>query len=410
VPDPRITNPELFNLTKPDAPIPQFVNAMKMAGIEITAEQVAQGITYEALKDGNSFVVAVYSVSPNLLPQQYRVLYEPVPLLIAEKGESGWNWRKITESLRTLADSRSFLFGSQIVYYKLSDSHYTNLASGNFNFFTSSGEIIEEPLWRTNSPNEYRFDYSRADKIINFARKNNATTLWLHIFDPVALPTWTKNLNEDQFLNLVRLRTTDTLRHLRSIYPDGEIIYSVFNENFDWVTPRMPIRYVEEAFKQAREIDSQAILLYNDVNVFNDGTIDDHDRAVIALVKQLKQQGNLDGVGLQMHLNASRIPSPEVFRQLIRAYRNLGIKVYITEFDIDFGDFRGSTQDKQLLKAKVYGDMLRVAIEEQVDGFAMFGFSGIAAWHPDGLIFDEKSQPTIAFYSVASVLLSQVTK
>ena len=53
MPDPRVTNPELFDLRKPDAPIPQFVNAMKMAGIEITAEQVAQGITYEALKGKN---------------------------------------------------------------------------------------------------------------------------------------------------------------------------------------------------------------------------------------------------------------------------------------------------------------------------------------------------------------------
>jgi hypothetical protein len=74
VPDPRITNPKLFDLRNPDAPIPQFVNAMKMAGIEITAEQVAQGITYEALKDkdGNPFVVAVYNLDPPLFPEQYR--------------------------------------------------------------------------------------------------------------------------------------------------------------------------------------------------------------------------------------------------------------------------------------------------------------------------------------------------
>jgi hypothetical protein len=45
VPDPRVTNPELFDLRKPDAPMPQFVNAMRMAGIEIMAEQVAQEIT-----------------------------------------------------------------------------------------------------------------------------------------------------------------------------------------------------------------------------------------------------------------------------------------------------------------------------------------------------------------------------
>jgi hypothetical protein len=71
VPDPRVTNPELFDLRNPDAPIPQFVNALRMAGIEITAEQVAQGITYEALKDkdGNHFVVAVYNLAPFPFPR-----------------------------------------------------------------------------------------------------------------------------------------------------------------------------------------------------------------------------------------------------------------------------------------------------------------------------------------------------
>jgi hypothetical protein len=94
LPDPRVTNPELFDLRKPDAPIPQFVNAMRIAGIEITAEHVAQGITYEALEDkgGNPFIVAVYNLDPSLFPEQYRNLAGPIPLMIAEKGEKGWTW------------------------------------------------------------------------------------------------------------------------------------------------------------------------------------------------------------------------------------------------------------------------------------------------------------------------------
>jgi len=102
VPDPRVTNPELFDLRNPDAPIPQFVNAMKMAGIEITGEQVAQGITYEALKDGNPFVVAVYNLDPD--PNQTGELLEGrIPLLIATKTKNGkWDW---TEAhLRLLGD------------------------------------------------------------------------------------------------------------------------------------------------------------------------------------------------------------------------------------------------------------------------------------------------------------------
>ncbi len=39
VPDPRITNPELLNLTNPNASIPKLVNAMKVAGIECSGPQ-----------------------------------------------------------------------------------------------------------------------------------------------------------------------------------------------------------------------------------------------------------------------------------------------------------------------------------------------------------------------------------
>jgi hypothetical protein len=47
---------------------------------------VAQGITYEALKDkdGNHFVVAVYNLAPALFPEQYRDLAGPIPLMIAK--------------------------------------------------------------------------------------------------------------------------------------------------------------------------------------------------------------------------------------------------------------------------------------------------------------------------------------
>jgi|GEM_PF-6577020 len=51
VPDPRVTNPELFDLRNPNAPIPQFVNAMKMAGIEIEPQIVAARLNYVRIKD-----------------------------------------------------------------------------------------------------------------------------------------------------------------------------------------------------------------------------------------------------------------------------------------------------------------------------------------------------------------------
>ena len=51
LPDPRVTNPELFDLRNPNAPIPQFVNAMKMAGIEIEPQIVAARLNYVGIED-----------------------------------------------------------------------------------------------------------------------------------------------------------------------------------------------------------------------------------------------------------------------------------------------------------------------------------------------------------------------
>lgn len=63
VPDPRYSNLELFDLSKPDAPIPEFVSAMKIAGVELSLEQVVKGMTFDAMEDvrGRQLVVAVAS-------------------------------------------------------------------------------------------------------------------------------------------------------------------------------------------------------------------------------------------------------------------------------------------------------------------------------------------------------------
>lgn len=90
VPDPRISNPELFDLKNPKAPISQFVNAMKMAGIKVVQEEVAQSITYQQFKNknGNPFIVATFNLDPNA-SKKGETLERPIPLLIWTK-EEGW--------------------------------------------------------------------------------------------------------------------------------------------------------------------------------------------------------------------------------------------------------------------------------------------------------------------------------
>jgi hypothetical protein len=93
VPDPRVTNPELFDLRNPNAPIPQFVNAMKGIGITVDPNQVASELAknYQVCQsaDGKTYILTTYTVE-----DENGTRYSMG--LIAEKDERGeWRWKNL---------------------------------------------------------------------------------------------------------------------------------------------------------------------------------------------------------------------------------------------------------------------------------------------------------------------------
>lgn len=91
VPDPRYSNPELFDLNNPDAPIPQFVNALSDANVSITPEQVIEGLTYRAIevprRESREVVILYHYHHPDT---PYATAF------IATQNEKWeWKWRSI---------------------------------------------------------------------------------------------------------------------------------------------------------------------------------------------------------------------------------------------------------------------------------------------------------------------------
>jgi len=144
VPDPRVTNPELFDLRNPDAPIPQFVNAMRMAGIEITAERVASGMRFQTLKDinGELFVVGAFDLDPD--PQkQGETLEGSIPLFVAQMdGENLWNWSKVTLRLGELLGLPIGGSGN-LGDVNWRDVSYQQLARSEFSLWIDTGSFME---------------------------------------------------------------------------------------------------------------------------------------------------------------------------------------------------------------------------------------------------------------------------
>lgn len=88
---------------------------------------------------------------------------------------------------------------------------------------------------------------------------------------------------------------------------------------------------VKNAFKFASEYAPEAELYYNDFNAWRPAKRD----GIVRLIKTLQKAGiRIDGVGIQGHWGLN-FPKTEYIEAAIDAFSALGVKVMITELDID---------------------------------------------------------------------------
>ena len=89
--------------------------------------------------------------------------------------------------------------------------------------------------------------------------------------------------------------------------------------------------YIEKAFQYAHEADPNAQLFYNDYNLANEPK----RLGAVALMKKLQTEGiPITGIGLQDHDHLT-VPTVEQEDAAITAFADLGLKVAISELDVD---------------------------------------------------------------------------
>jgi endo-1,4-beta-xylanase len=89
--------------------------------------------------------------------------------------------------------------------------------------------------------------------------------------------------------------------------------------------------YIAKAFQFAHEADPQAELYYNDYSLENDAK----RQGALRLIRNLQAAGvSITGVGLQGHVRIDG-PTPQKEAQTIEDFAGLGLKVNISELDVD---------------------------------------------------------------------------
>ncbi|MGB9845762.1 MAG: endo-1,4-beta-xylanase, partial [Methanothermobacter tenebrarum] len=359
VPDPRATNPELFDLTNPNAPIPQFVNAMRMAGIEITAEQVVQGIMFQTLKDisGKSFVIVTFHIDPDP-HMQNEILEGDIPLALGvNEGDRRWQWSSAT--LRRLSELGGFTFGAFLGGNGEAARFYDEIFNLQANHFNLSGIWVGMSSLRSQ---EESFDPFSTFTRVEIERSNRSgKRILVH---PIVwgqdVPSWVREIdNREQLWSVLRehiATLADFINTVNKINPPIVIVVNEANWHDFWYQ-RLGREYVLEAFKIAKQSLPNAVLIYNDFD--NHTLAGSRYQWTKQVVSSLQSNNLIDGVGVELIIDAANPPTSE---NVIQAMKSYGMPVYVTEFNVLMGNVGGSNSQRLRKQAEIYYTMTRAAL------------------------------------------------
>ena len=243
----------------------------------------------------------------------------------------------------TLKDAyrKDFLVGAALNDEVVSgrDPQALALVLKHFNTLTAENEMKPERL----HPAPGRYDFSRGDALVDLGRKHDMfvvghTLLW-HVQTPDWMFTDVQGAPLDADAQIARLQ--DYIRHVAGHYAGRVQGWDVANEviDEDGSYRRSPWlknvgdgdRLLREAFRAAALHAPDTELYYNDFNTFKPAKRD----GIVRLVKMLQAEGlRIDGVGMQGHWGIDG-PSIAEIEATIDAFAALGVKVMITELDID---------------------------------------------------------------------------
>jgi endo-1,4-beta-xylanase len=187
------------------------------------------------------------------------------------------------------------------------------------------------------------FNFKPADDFIDFGKKNNMFIIGHTLVWHNQTPNWffTDETGKPKTKEAQIERLREHIKTVAGRYSGKVDAWDVVNEVIDNDGSYRPTTWVKGigsgdelvklAFKFASEYAPNTELYYNDFNAWRPEKRD----GIVRLVKILQKEGiRIDGVGMQGHWGLN-YPKNEYIEQAIDAYAACGIKVMITELDID---------------------------------------------------------------------------
>jgi endo-1,4-beta-xylanase len=303
--------------------------------------------------------------------------------------------------------------------------------------------------WANVHPKLGQYNFDLTDKYVAFGQKHHMFIVGHNLVWHNQVPDWVFHddkgnlLDRDALLARMKDHIDTVVGRYRGKIQSWDVVNEALNEDgtlrqSQWYKIIGP-DYIEKAFQFAHEADPQVQLFYNDYNLENEPK----RNGAIALVKKMQADGiPISGVGIQDH-DQLDWPTADQEDATISAFAALGIKVAISELDIDVLPRRGGPTADVSIKiaqnaalnpyanglpdsvqqklATHYADLFRVYLKHRdtVERVTFWGVTDGDSWLNDWpvngrtsypLLFDRSGQPKPAFNAVIAVASETSTK
>jgi endo-1,4-beta-xylanase len=305
-------------------------------------------------------------------------------------------------------------------------------------FSTISPENVLK--WESVHPRPGVYNFKPADEYVAFGEKNHMfiighTLVWHH-----QTPGWVfedsskKPLTRQELLKRMQDHIQTVVGRYKGKIKGWDVVNEALNEDGTLrQSPWMKIigeDFIEKAFEFAHEADPDAELYYNDYSLENK----QKREGAIKLISKLKSEGiHITGIGDQMHAKMDW-PSISQIDSTLNDFEKLGVKVMITELDIDALPYRnenhtaeislryqtnpklnpyknGLPDSVNLEMANRYADFFKTFIKHKniISRVTFWGVrdsdSWLNNWPVPGrtnypLVFDRNGKPKLSFYEI----------
>jgi endo-1,4-beta-xylanase len=194
--------------------------------------------------------------------------------------------------------------------------------------------------WQEVHPQPDQYNFEPADRYVEFGERSRMFLLGHNLVWHNQTPAWVfegesgKPITRDALLG----RLQDHIRSVVGRYRGRINSWDVVNEAVEDDGSLRKTKwqqiigddYLVKAFQFAHEADPKAELYYNDYNEWQPAK----RQGIKQLVRNLQAKGaRIDGLGLQGHWGLT-YPSAQEIEAMFQDYRDLGLKLMITELDV----------------------------------------------------------------------------